>query len=66
MNSTENTCTHLDPSTPNRLLESVPHEASEYSGGCDGLNLCQGNDDEEFLPLVCKHKGVFKDMKGSY
>ena len=24
MNSTENACTHLDSSTPNRLLESVP------------------------------------------
>ena len=67
MNSTENACSHLDPSTPNHLLESVPsHETSEYFGAFDGLHICQGNDHEEFLPLVCKHTGVFKGMKGTY
>ena len=48
----------------NRLIESVPsHEISEYSGESERLQMCKGNDDEEFIPLLAKHKGVFKDMK---
>ena len=65
MNSTENACSRLDPSTPNRLIESVSlYEASEYSGESERLQMCKGND-EEFIPLVAKHKGVFKDTKGT-
>ena len=63
----EDACTHSAPAIPNRLLESGPsHEASEYAVGFEGLRMCKGNDDEEFLPLVCRHKGVFKDIKGNY
>ena len=31
----------------------------------DGL-VCQGNNDEKFGPLVAKHKGVFRNVKGTY
>ena len=27
-------------------------------------NLCKGNDDAKFHPLVVKHKGIFTDVKG--
>lgn len=30
------------------------------------MRLCIGNNDEKFLPLVTKHKGVFKDVTGLY
>ena len=63
----EDACTHSAPATPNRLLESGPsHEASEYAVGFEGLRMCKGNNDEEFLPLVCRYKGVFKDIKGNH
>ena len=61
----ESACTQSDSSIPNHLLGSVSsHEANEYADGFEGLHMCQGND-EEFLPLVRKHKGVFKDIKGN-
>ena len=28
------------------------------------LALCEGNPDEKFIPLVVKHKGVFRDVTG--
>ena len=30
------------------------------------MKLCVGNYEEKFLPLVTKHKGVFKDVTGLY
>lgn len=30
------------------------------------MKLCVGNYEEKFLPLVTKHKGVFKDITGLY
>ena len=30
------------------------------------MKLCVGNHEEKFLPLVTKHKGVFKDVTGLY
>lgn len=32
----------------------------------DEMRLCVGNNDEKFLPLVTKHKGLFKDVTGLY
>ena len=26
--------------------------------------LCEGNSDEKFIPLIVKHKGVFRDLTG--
>ena len=34
---------------------------------CDELDesiMCQGNNDEKFIPLIVKHKGVFRDITG--
>ena len=28
------------------------------------LALCEGNSDEKFIPLIVKHKGVFRDVTG--
>ena len=61
---------HTDPTTPNRFLaiDSGPsHEGydRDYGDGFE-VRMCKGNDDEDFLPLVCRHKGVFKDAKGNY
>ena len=32
----------------------------------DEMRLCVGNNDKKFLPLVTKHKDVFKDVTGLY
>ena len=28
------------------------------------FTLCEGNSDEKFIPLIVKHKGVFRDVTG--
>ena len=28
------------------------------------FSLCEGNSDEKFIPLIVKHKGVFRDVTG--
>ena len=30
------------------------------------MKLCVGNHEEKFLPLVTKHKSIFKDVTGLY
>ena len=58
---------HTDPTTPNRFLaiDSGPsHEGYDRDGF--EVRMCKGNDDEDFLSLVCRHKGVFKDAKDNY
>ena len=31
----------------------------------DSLQICEGNDEEKFLPLIKKHKGAFTNAKGT-
>ena len=52
----------VENQTPNR-----PQTSLEYFQDDDDEEeerICIGNDDEEFLPLVKKHKGIFKNNSG--
>ena len=59
-NSTQLEDAHMytAPITPNRFLaigSSPSHEGHEYADGFEEIRMSKGNDDEEFLPLVCRH-----------
>jgi len=56
-----NSSTFINPSTTldsNLSLGNEPQQEMPYV-------MCEGNADEKFLPLVNKHKGVFKDASGT-
>jgi len=48
-------------------IQNVQHRKDSDDNDDDDEydNICEGNNDERFLPLVNKHKGVFKDVSGS-
>lgn len=45
-----------------KLDTSNKIEEMECDFEVDYSSLCEGNNDEKFIPLVFKHKGVFKDV----
>ena len=47
-------------------LADSPEDLSSPDIQADSLQICVGNNDEKFSPLIIKHKGVFTNAKGSY
>ena len=50
---------NVEYQTPNRPQTSVEDEDDDVEA-----KICIGNNDEEFLPLIRKHKGIFKNVSG--
>ena len=59
--------TEMEVMAPNEVCDANFYsvEACDDEATSDGL-VCQGNNDEKFGPLVAKHKGVFRNVKGTY
>ena len=60
---TEDNVTRNEVSVPTETLEdgrkAVEKECDSEED--DSYSLCEGNNDEKFIPLVIKHKGISKD-----
>jgi len=46
------------------ILDDSPNNLAPPDVQVDCLQICEGNNDEKFLPLIKKHKGVFMNAKG--
>ena len=58
--------TDMEVMAPNEVYAANFYsvEACDDEATSDGL-VCQGSNDEKFGPLVAKHKGVFRNVKGT-
>jgi len=59
-----NDCVNMEveyqtPSRPQASMEYLQDEDDDMEE-----KICIGNNDEEFLPLIRKHKGIFKNVSG--
>ena len=61
------TQTDMEVMAPNEVCATDVYtvEAYDDEATSDGL-VCEGNNDEKFGPLVAKHKGIFRNVKGTY
>ena len=57
--------TDMEVMAPNEVCDTddCSIEASDVETASDEF-VCEGNNDEKFGPLVAKHKGIFRNVKG--